>query len=326
MSRHFYGIDWIRGIAAVGIVGCHLDLPGMTEGAWWLKRFTDLNVGVFAVIAGFFAAGSMLRSASWREFVEHKCGRLLIPYACFSVFYITIDYVFDSLTGAIHTFQPLKWEYLESVIFRGGGATHLWFLAVLLYAQTFFYPIVRWLERLPSAVATGGGMAIGMAVVAFGPLANGFVGYYLLRLFGFFLMGVALWYARGRLCVLPARWVLVTCGCGVAIIAVWGKLSFVEECVLILPMVTVGLCWQPTSERVRQIGVYLGGISFGVYLMHVVFTIALREVVKLLGLPGTAWIYALDWGLAAGLSIAAAMCVRWVSWRWPWVNRVVPVH
>ena len=91
-------------------------------------------------------------------------------------------------------------------------------------------------------------------------------------------------------------------------------------------MVAVGLCWQPTSERVRQIGVYLGGISFGVYLMHVVFTIALREVVKLLGLHGTAWGYALDWGLAAGLSIATAMCVRWVSWRWPWVNRVVPVR
>ena len=65
---------------------------------------------------------------------------------------------------------------------------------------------------------------------------------------------------------------------------------------------------------------------FGVYLIHVGFTIALREVVKALGLPGTAWVYAADWVLAAGLAIVAAACVRWVSWRLPWINRLLPVR
>ena len=326
MGKHFYGIDWIRGIAAIGIVGCHLDLVGLTAGALWLKRFTDLNVGVFAVIAGFFAAGSMARSVSWRDFVGRKCGRLLLPYLCFTVFYVGIDYVFDVLTGATHTFQQWRWGYWESVVFRGGGAAHLWFLIALFYAQAVFYPLVRWMGRLPPVIATIGGLLIGLAIVAFGPLAGGFVGFYLLRLVGFFLIGAALWYMRERLCALPARWALAACGCGAAIIAVWGKLSFIGECVLILPMVVLGLCWQPASERVRRVGAYLGGISFGVYLIHVGFTIALREVVKALGLPGTAWVYAADWVLAAGLAIVAAACVRWVSWRLPWINRLLPVR
>lgn len=325
-SKHFYGIDWIRGIAAVGIVGCHLDLSGMTAGALWLKRFTDLNVGVFAVIAGFFAVGSMVRSVSWGEFVRRKCGRLLLPYVCFTVFYVSIDYVFDALTGATHTFQPLSGSYWESVVFRGGGAAHLWFLIALFYAQAVFYPIVRWGRHLPIALVTGGGMAIGLAIVAVCPRVGGFVGFYLLRLVGFFAMGASLWFARGWLCELPVRWALLACGGGVAIIAVWGKLSFVWESVLILPMVVLGLCWQPATERVRQVGAYLGGLSFGVYLMHVVFAIALREAVKMLGLHGTAWVYAGVWLFAGGLTIGAVICVRWVSWRWPLVNAVVPVR
>ena len=49
-----YGIDLLRGIAAFGIVGCHLSLSPKTAAASWLLHFCDMNVAVFAVVAGYF--------------------------------------------------------------------------------------------------------------------------------------------------------------------------------------------------------------------------------------------------------------------------------
>ena len=44
-QERYSGFDWLRVVAAIGIVGCHLALPNMTSGALWIKQFTDLNVG-----------------------------------------------------------------------------------------------------------------------------------------------------------------------------------------------------------------------------------------------------------------------------------------
>jgi len=54
-SRQWYcnGIDWLRGIAAFGIVGCHLNLAPTTAADTLLRHFCDMNVGVFGCISGF---------------------------------------------------------------------------------------------------------------------------------------------------------------------------------------------------------------------------------------------------------------------------------
>lgn len=46
------GLDFLRGIAAFGIFGCHLSLSPRTAGGGWATCLCDFNVGVFAVIAG----------------------------------------------------------------------------------------------------------------------------------------------------------------------------------------------------------------------------------------------------------------------------------
>lgn len=79
-QERYVGFDWLRFIAAIGIVGCHLALPNMTDGAWWIKQFTDLNVGVFAAIAGFFMANSLQqKDVSFESFVGRRVKRLLVP-------------------------------------------------------------------------------------------------------------------------------------------------------------------------------------------------------------------------------------------------------
>ncbi len=47
-------LDLLRGIAAFGIVGCHLSLSPRSEGGALVTSLCDFNVGLFAALAGFF--------------------------------------------------------------------------------------------------------------------------------------------------------------------------------------------------------------------------------------------------------------------------------
>ena len=49
----YYGLDLLRGIAAFGIVGCHLGLAQRTTGGEWVTVLCNFNVGLFAAISGF---------------------------------------------------------------------------------------------------------------------------------------------------------------------------------------------------------------------------------------------------------------------------------
>ena len=52
------GIDFLRGVAAFGIVGCHLLLAQRTAGGEeLLTALCDFNVGLFAAVAGFLMCG-----------------------------------------------------------------------------------------------------------------------------------------------------------------------------------------------------------------------------------------------------------------------------
>ena len=53
----FISLDLLRGIAAFGIVGCHLSLSPRTEGGVLVTSLCDFNVGLFAALAGFLMSG-----------------------------------------------------------------------------------------------------------------------------------------------------------------------------------------------------------------------------------------------------------------------------
>ena len=59
-------LDLLRGIAAFGIVGCHLSLSPRSDGGALVTSLCDFNVGLFAALAGFLMSGAIMRDTSKR--------------------------------------------------------------------------------------------------------------------------------------------------------------------------------------------------------------------------------------------------------------------
>ena len=69
----FISIDFLRGIAAFGIVGCHLSLMPRTDGGALVTSLCDFNVGLFAALAGVLMSGVKESRGSFRRY---EYGRL----------------------------------------------------------------------------------------------------------------------------------------------------------------------------------------------------------------------------------------------------------
>jgi peptidoglycan/LPS O-acetylase OafA/YrhL len=131
----FTSLDLLRGIAAFGIVGCHLSLSPRTGGGELVTSLCDFNVGLFAALAGFLMSGVR----GWGDYfcyIKKRVARLVSTYCFWSIVFLVFTAVFDLLLdgGRIHP-RYFTGEFWMAVIFKGGSATQLWFLACLFYAQ-----------------------------------------------------------------------------------------------------------------------------------------------------------------------------------------------
>ena len=68
------GIDLLRGVAAFGIVGCHLSLAPRTAGGELVTALCDFNVGLFAAVAGFLMCGGK-GDAGWLTYIGKRAKR-----------------------------------------------------------------------------------------------------------------------------------------------------------------------------------------------------------------------------------------------------------
>ena len=81
------GIDLLRGLAAVGIVGCHLSLPDRTDAGCLVTSLCDFNVGLFAAVAGFLMGG-VKEAGGVRAYAKKRAGRLLPSYVAWSIVFL----------------------------------------------------------------------------------------------------------------------------------------------------------------------------------------------------------------------------------------------
>lgn len=128
----YYGLNLLRGIAAFGIVGCHLGLSPRTLCGEWVTALCNFNVGLFAALSGF------LMAPGGEGYVKKRARRILPTYLVWSAFYIAATAVFDLVLDGGHLnerYYSLS-NWLD-VLFCGSAATHLWFLISLFYAQVF---------------------------------------------------------------------------------------------------------------------------------------------------------------------------------------------
>jgi len=302
-KQHFGAIDLLKIIAIFGIVGCHLNLPNMTEGALFLKRFTDFNVCVFAALSGFFF---FCGSGSLPEFLHKRSKRLLAPYFIWSIIYVTISTALHfAQTGHIDT-ELLTVQRWLSILFWGNSSCHLWFIISLFYAQCILCPM----RNLKVSKYIWLVLAIG--VVALATVGGNWYYYYPVRLLGFVMLGG--WLApiadesaqisRVRSLFLIG-WLVV----GIALIAFCDDYLYLREVIITLPLCELAIRakggWLEKHSRILSL---LGAMTFTVYLVHPIITAALQmAIVRLFSVQGVL-VFAVDQVMAFVLSFGFAWC------------------
>ena len=132
----------LKGIAAFGIVGCHLNLHPLTEGAAFALGFCDLNVALFALISGW-----LMHVENWKDYVAKRMKRLVPIYAVWSVMYVILGLLFDVFVAKeMSPYLSNPWHWVN-VVFRGESASQLWYLICLFYAQVLFACVCNRLSR-----------------------------------------------------------------------------------------------------------------------------------------------------------------------------------
>ncbi len=316
MKEHSYSIDLLRGIAAFGIVACHLNLLPMTDAAWNLRWFSDMFVGLFAALSGYLMSKSEIRA--WLPYAQKRCVRILPTYAVWTVVFILFGLIFDYFVR--HEINP-KWSsdgFVFSVIFQGGAAVQLWFLISLFYGQLLLGLLAIWFPNAKSWLW----VIVGLVLLAISiSLGWGFYGFYMLRLFAFLFVG----YGVGK-----AKWVEGKQGAGLSMLALIAAVlvhffvrsaipAFARDMIVAIPLLVLAVkCSLPV--RMVPIAKILGATSMGVFLIHPIIAAGFGiPIHRFFASPTGILPFALDWVAVWVASFIATLILM----RIPIVNRFV---
>lgn len=315
-------LDLLRGIAALGIVGCHLSLSPRTEGGALVTSLCDFNVGLFAALAGFLMSG-VKDWCDYAGYIKKRVVRLIPTYLFWSVVFLSFTAAFDLLLdgGRIHP-RYFSGEFWVSVLFRGGSAAHLWFLACLLYAQILMaLPFGKFKSEWHGVIW----IIIGGAALYGAVRIGGWYGTYPLRLFAFLMTGYGI-----RLLVIPnidkikrfSGLILAVAVTALGLhVAMRGVVpGFYKDWVAVFPVLVGVASVEVKSIRVGKVAAVLGATSMGVYLLHPLVTRGLSVVItRQIAAPYSASVVGGEWVVAWGISMVAAV----VMLRLPVVKRFV---
>lgn len=304
------GIDLLRGIAVFGIIGCHLSLPDRTDAGWLVTALCNFNVGLFAALAGFLMGGVNDLGALW-GYAKKRMGRLMPSYVAWSVIFLLMTLVFDLLLDGGHV-NPEYYtvQFWISVVFQGGGATHLWFLVCLFYAQVLAASAFGVFNKAKHGILW---LLVGGALVYASVNLGYWYGMYPVRLLAFLVTGHGIGLLiKNRVEVLRRHlFLLLAAAVGALVLHVILRDAFpgfYRDWIAVGPVLIAFVALDFKSERIQRIAAFLGATSMGVYLVHPIFTRAISVVVaKCIPTPYTATVVLSEWSLAWLLSLAAAL-------------------
>lgn len=321
MNSHIKGLDLLRGIAAFGIVGCHLSLFPRTIGGNLVISLCDFNVGVFAALAGFLMWGA---KGSSREYVIRRTKRLLPTYCVWTAIFIVMTALFDLVyDGGQLNIRYSTVSFWARAIFAGRSATHLWFIACLFYAQLALFKAFlcydgKWQGLM--WIATGGFLISGST------LSPEWFARYPLRLVAFLVTGygIGCCFHAGMFNGFLKRRRLVWCtaiGMLIAHVASRGVVhGFVRDWLAVGPVLLAFVGLKIRSSSFQKVAAILGATSMGVYLVHPLVTRGLSVLVtRAIQPPYVAWIVLGEWIAAWLISFAVAVVLK----RMPVAKRFV---
>lgn len=303
------GIDFLRGIAAFGIVGCHLVLGPRTAAGEWVTHFCNMNVAVFGVIAGYFTHVSDAGNAG--ADILKRLRRLLPTYVVWTFVFLAASFVFK-VAAHDDLSQYSDISFWMNVVFCGNSSVHLWFIAVLVYAQAFALLLLR--RNPPDWVKWG----LGAAGIALSVALDNWWGKYFFRLFGFIWLGIAVrdirwgsWKSFGvaSLVALAAHVMLTGIVHG-----------FFRDMLAAVPLVLFAARLPLGGGGIFRCAQFLGATSMGVYLVHPLLTKFGHEMVtRFCDKPYGVGVVLTDWVLCWGAAIGFAS----IALRIPYLRRVV---
>lgn len=311
------GIDWLRGIAAFGIVGCHLALTPMNDTCCRIHDLCDMNVGLFAALSGFL----MWRPEGFgglANYTKKRCLRLLPVYLMWTLVFMMFGFVFDIFIRHGVNEKWLDWSYYPKVLFGGQISAHLWFLICLLYVQIFVVAFVNILNR----IGQWGLLAMGFVIsVVSSYYMNIWIFAYPVRLLGFVLTGCGLRGAIRMGQVISKRFFLLWCYAALAmgIMHYYIRLCyvpvFVKDWCLIIPLIMTFVSMPKISDvKLNRIGLLFGDTSMGVYLVHPIITAGLGLIIRrILHSPYTSKAFVADWILSYIIALLISMAMNFVQ-------------
>ncbi len=302
------------------IVGCHLVYVPSTKSLYGcLKEFTDVFVGVFGMIAGFFLCQSCVQKKQTAQtFAVQRVRRLVIPYLVWSVCFVGANCLFDSLRHQPLTFELLSVKAWGEVFLLGGAGPHTWFLIALFYGQMLlFWPVRSWVKKdygwVPFVVL---GLCALTITVKFSGRSNPWsgIGIYHIRLLAYLAFGIALGCLYPKIQRFASRY-------SAAVHAVWG-VWLIGSCLLFksipgvngfwlaalvaLPVFAWALIGSNRPDTQNKTIQQVASVSMGIYCIHPVFTALNYAVLSKVNVQPTDSIIFADWVVSWALAWGCA--------------------
>lgn len=293
------GLDFLRGLAAFGIVGCHLLLSPRTDAGTLVTGLCDMNVGVFAALSGYLMVFG--RWDGWREYLRKRAKRILPVYAVWTVVYLIFSAAFQIVDGGAVNARYADVGWWTNVVLWGAAATHLWFLASLFYAQVAMAGAFR---KMPGWIW----IILSLVAIAFSVWLKNWYGTYPIRLLAFLMLGRGLaaldrgWLQRHR--------VEIAVAAGLGVVIHFAHLpclaGFVKDWIAVGPILLAFVAWSDwfATGRLSIASAFLGATSMGVYLLHPIFTKGVGIVVRrVFEAPYGVVPVVADWGVSWGVAL-----------------------
>lgn len=311
----FQGLTLLKGIAAFGIVGCHLFLAPMTRAAESLLHFCDLGVALFGAMSGFFLMMSYTQKegSSLGTLIIHKARRIFPAYFAWTAVFLLASPTFNFIVRH-KTIDPRYFEvgYWVSALFFGGSSTHLWYLAWLFWWSVTLYMLWKGYRVFLSPAVLIGLSCISLYICVF---VGGSYCDYGLRLFVFMALGAALYSIRSTWSNAPFCLMLGATGVTLCAHVLLPVHAYVRD--FMATLVIIPLFARIEFRAFRLISI-VGGLSFGVYLIHPLITMMFSTLcLKYIGTPTSSLVLILDWvwvSVVSGSIVFAMKRHRLLEW------------
>ena len=278
-TARYGGLDLLRGLAAFVVVLIHTPVPPSDTVKPVLLDLLPPANAVFALMAGFFMLEGLRKQADLRAWLKSRLHRLVVPYLLWTVAYVLLNLAFDGLSRKASTFAVMDGRGWLNVLLCGGGATHLWFLPTLFYAQILLF--LGWKigrQRLGERASASVAAVVGLCVLcAYPAIGDTFYLRKLAFMVGYVFLGGLMvigspWFASQRVRIMAISASVLACMGLLRVLDMGAGVLFIDAVRAVLWVLLARSIWMTNPSRLVSSA---GACSMGIYLVHIVFVLGL---------------------------------------------------